>query len=157
MGLEEVEVERIFVELRNNTLDDVAAVIGFSATLRLAAWFGDGTNVYIPETVADGQVLAKLIGLSAAKKLTQEWGGQHLALPRLRAYEDDLRKRLVGRMLEQNFGTREISVHVRISERRVQQIARELEAAGLIDVVLPQKAEKIASRKLGIWEGLVRE
>ena len=143
--------------MRNNTLDDVAGVIGFSATLRLAAWFGDGGNVYIPETFVEGQVLAKLVGNSAAKKLTEEWGGQHLALPRLRAYEDDLKKRLVGRMLEQGFGTREISVHVRISERRVQQIARELEAAGLIDILLPQKnAEKIAWKKLGIWDDLMR-
>lgn len=145
------------MEIRNTTLDDVAAVIGFSATLRLSAWFGDGGNLYVPEHVSEGQVLARLIGMSAAERLSKEWGGEHLALPRLRAYEDDLRRRMVGRMLEQRFSSREIAVHMRMSERRVQQIARELESAGLIDVVVPQKGDrKMQKRKseAGIWDGL---
>ena len=148
------------MEIRNTTLDDVAAVIGFSATLRLAAWFGDGGNLYVPETVSEHQVLAKLIGFSAAKRLSENWGGEHLSLPRLRAYEDDVLRRVVGRMLEKNFSSREIAVHMRISERRVQQIARELELAGLIEVVLPKKAEKKAAEKRAfhsVWDGLLRD
>lgn len=127
------------MDLKNTTLDDIAAVIGFSATLRLSAWLGDMGNLYVPNTITEEQVLSRLIGFSAAKRLAEEWGGDYLAVPRLRSYEDDLKRRVVGRMLEQGFGTREVSVHVRMSERRVQQIARELEAAGLIDVLLPQK------------------
>lgn len=148
------------MDIRNTTLDDVAAVIGFSATLRLAAWFGDGGNLYVPETVTEQQVLSRLIGFSAARLLSQQWGGEHLALPRLRAYEDDVLRRMVGRMLEKNFSSREVAVHMRISERRVQQIARELEQAGLIDVVLPKKAEKKTPEKRvfnSVWDGLVRE
>lgn len=148
------------MEIRNTTLDDVAAVIGFSATLRLAAWFGDGGNLYVPERVAEEQVLSKLIGFSAAKKLSENWGGEHLALPRLRAYEDDVLRRVVGRMLEKNFSSREIAVHMRISERRVQQIARELELAGLIEVVLPKKTEKKPAEKRAfhsVWDGLLRD
>ena len=147
------------MELKNTTLDDVAAVIGFSATLRLAAWFGDGGNVYVPEKVTDGQVLARLIGLSAAQKLCSEWGGQHLALPRLRAYEDDVKRRMIGRMLEHRFSTREVAMHMRMSERRVQQIAREIEVAGLIDVVLPSKEkreEKTPAKTGGFFDGLMR-
>lgn len=137
------------MELENTTLDDIASVIGFSATLRLSAWFGDGVNLYIPGEAAEGQLLPRLIGLPAAKRLSEEWGNEHIAIPRLKAYEVDLRRRLVGRMLEKNFGTREIAAHMRISERRVQQICRELELAGLIDVVLPEKntVEKTAQKK----------
>lgn len=148
------------MEIRNTTLDDVAAVIGFSATLRLAAWFGDGGNLYVPETVTEQQVLSKLIGFSAAKRLSENWGGEHLALPRLRAYEDDVLRRVVGRMLEKNFSSREVAVHMRISERRVQQIARELELAGLIEVVLPKKAEKKPAEKRAfhsVWDGLLTD
>jgi hypothetical protein len=130
------------MELKNTTLDDVAAVIGFSATLRLAAWFGDGGNLYVPEKINADQVLARLIGVSAAQRLCDEWGGEHLALPRLTAYEDDVKRRVVGRMLEQGFSTREVSTHIRMSERRIQQIARELESAGLIEVLVARKNQK---------------
>lgn len=122
-------------ELQNTTLDDVSAVIGFSATLRLAAWFGDGGNLYVPETVEDGQLVVKLIGMAAAKALSKEWGHQHLSLPRASTYEQDQVKHQIGRMFEVGFGSREISRHLRMSERRVQQICRELEATGLITIV----------------------
>lgn len=130
------------MELQNTTLDDVSAVIGFSATLRLAAWFGDRGNLYIPDKVEDGQLLVKLIGMSAAKKLTEEWGHQHLSIPRIRSYEDDQKKQLVGWLFQRGMGSREIAVQLRMGERRIQQICRELEAAGLIAIVLPKNTGK---------------
>lgn len=122
------------------TLEDISAVVGLTATLRLSAWFGDGTsNAYVPQEAEDGQLLVRLIGLPAAKALSKEWGGEHLAVPRLRDYEDDMRKKAIGRMFEKGFGSREIAAHLRISERRVQQICRELEVAGLIAIVGPRE------------------
>lgn len=135
----EKHLQESSMDIRNTTLDDIASVIGFSATLRLSAWFGDMGSIYVPLEVNDDQLLPRLIGTSAAKRLTEAFAGDHLAVPSLKAYELDQRRRLVGRMLEQGFGTREVSTHMRMSERRVQQIAREMEAAGLIDVMLPQK------------------
>jgi len=135
------------MELKNTTLDDLASVIGFSATLRLAAWFGDRGNLYIPSTCAEGQLLVKLIGMSSAKRLTEEWGDQHVNVPRLRQYEDDLTKREIGRLLSHTMSTREIASTKRMSERRVQQICRELEAAGLIDIVMPRPVAKVIPTK----------
>lgn len=126
------------IDLKNTILEDVAAVIGFTATLRLVAWFGDRGNLYIPDKVEEGQLLVRLIGMSAAKKLTQEWGHQHIHVPRLRQYEDDLMKREVGRLFEHNMNSREIASMKRVGERRVQQICRELEIAGLISIVTPK-------------------
>jgi hypothetical protein len=126
------------MELENSTLDDISAVIGFTPTCRLAAWFGDGSSVYIPLTVQDGQVLPRLIGLSAAKRLSEEWGGEILSLPRLRGYEDDQKRRLIARMVEGGFSTREVATYVRMGERRVQQIVRDLEASGLLAPVAPR-------------------
>lgn len=140
------------MELKNTTLDDLSAVIGFSATIRLAAWFGDRGNVYIPNKCEDGQLLVKLIGMSAAKKLTEEWGQQHLSIPRISQYEDDLVKREVGRMLSHHMATKEIANSKRLSERRVQQICRELELAGLIDIVTPKNAGKNAPENMGVQE-----
>lgn len=128
------------MEMRKTTLEDISAVIGLTATLRLSAWFGDGTsNAYVPSVAEDGQLIVRLIGLPAAKALSKEWGGEHLAVPRLRDYEDDMRKKAIGRMFERGFGSREIAAHLRISERRVQQICRELEVAGLIAIVGPRE------------------
>lgn len=120
------------MSIRNTTLDDISAVIGFTATLRLSAWFGDANSLYVPEKITPNCVLAKLIGEPAAKAMTKEWGGINLAIPRLRSFEEDHRKQFIARMLERGFGTREISTHLRMSERRVQQIMRELEMDGLI-------------------------
>lgn len=132
--------------LRNTTLDDISAVIGFSATLRLVAWFGDGGNLYVPNTAEEGHLLVRLLGMAAAKRLCEAWPGEHLAVPRLRDHEDDLRKRFVARMIEKGFGTREIAGMQRISERRVQQILRELEVAGLVQVVRPARRKRAAEK-----------
>ncbi len=125
------------MNLKNSTLDDIAAVIGFTATLRLAAWFGEGGNVYVPFQVEEGQVLVNLLGMSAARRLTEAWPGEHIAVPRPTQYEVDLMKRQVATLLESGFSSRKVSHWMRVSERRIQQICRELELAGLMQPVAP--------------------
>jgi len=125
----------------NTTLDDISAVIGLSATVRLAAWFGGLTRLYVPKTVEDGQLLVKLVGISAARRMTKEWGGLFLTVPRLSAYEDELVRNMIGRMADTGFKAREIARHTRMSPRRVQQICRDLEIAGLIKIIVPDKTE----------------
>lgn len=137
------------MELRNSTHDDLASVIGFTATMRLVAWFG-GNNMFVPRTFDADTQLVKLIGESAAQRLIDEWPGQHLSVPAMSTYDDDVRKRRVGLMLEKGFSTRAVSHLERMSERRVQQIARELEQAGLIEVLGPAKKQeaKLSQRQM---------
>lgn len=139
------------MDLQNSTLDDIAAVIGFSATLRLSAWLGDLNYLYVPAEVSEEHFLAKLIGISAAKALSKEWGGESLAIPFAKPFEVDVKRRMVCRMLEQGFNTREIAKFLQVSERRVQQIQRELEMAGLIDplTVVKRVKQKAASESTG--------
>lgn len=137
-------------EMQNTTLDDISAVIGFSATLHLAAWFGGGNhNVYVPDNVEDGQLLVKLVGLDLAQRLSAEWGRQHIVVPSLRNYDDLVVRRQIGRMFERGFGSREIASHFRLGERRVQQICRELESVGLIPIVVPKRAAKNEGENAG--------
>lgn len=130
------------MDLQNTTLDDIAAEIGFSATLRLVAWFGDDGNCYVPVNAEDGQLLATLIGLPAARALSARWPGEHLNIPVLSDFEVAIRRGTVAKLLAAGLTTREISHILRVGERRVQQICRELELAGLIDPVGPPKRSK---------------
>lgn len=125
--------------LKNTTLDDISALIGFSATIRLAAWYGDLHKCYVPKTAKEGHHLAALLGGSAAEKLTKEWGGKHLSIPRLQQYEVWSQRQKIGELLQAGVPTQHIAVHVGMSERRVQQICRELEVAGLIPPIGPGK------------------
>lgn len=120
------------MDIRNTTLDDISGVIGFTATLRLSAWFGAGNNLYVPEVVEDGQLLVRLIGRRAAERMAEAFPREHLAIPRPTSYEEDLRRWRIATMLDKNISTRQVSVFEKIGERRVQQICRELETAGLI-------------------------
>lgn len=138
------------MEQKNTTLDDIASVIGFTPTLRLSAWYGNGNNLYIPDRVEEGQVLVLLLGRSAAERLSQAFPGEHMAVPRLTAYEEDVRRQRIGSLLESGFSTRKISQYERISERRVQQVCRELETAGLIAPVGPAKGKAAAEKGEGV-------
>lgn len=149
------------MEIKNTTLDDVASVIGFSATLRLAAWFGDGVgNLYVPTTVGPDQLLVRLIGESAARRMSESWGGEHVAVPQISEYEIGVKRRAIAKLFERKFTSREIALIMGISERRVQQICRELEQAGLMDVVVPEKKTRVvAGRKIthNLWGEIPQE
>lgn len=141
---------------RNTTLDDIASVVGFSATLRLSGWFGDENNCYVPPVAEEGQLLVKLIGLSAAKRLSAAFPGETLGIPRCQAYEMDLKTRQIAEMLTKGFSTRQVSGYMRMTERRVQQICRELEVAGLMQPIgSPTKTlVRMRHKKLGRKEGV---
>lgn len=137
------------MDIRNTTLDDISGVIGFTATLRLSAWFGAGNNLYVPEVVEDGQLLVRLIGRRAAERMAEAFPREHLAIPRPTSYEEDLRRWRIATMLDKNISTRQVSVFEKIGERRVQQICRELETAGLIRPVggPEEKSDKKREKK----------
>lgn len=127
------------MDIMNSTLDDIASVIGFAATLRVSAWFGEEGNLYVPQKAEEGQLLVALLGLRTAQRLSDEWPGQHLSVPRPKQYEIDFRRRQVARLLEKGFTTRQISHWLNMSERRVQQYLRDMEVAGILPVQGPEK------------------
>lgn len=127
---------------QNSTLDDIAAVIGFTATLRLAAWYGNTNTLYVPAVVEDDQVLVRLIGRPAAERMAEAFPAEYLAVPRMTAYEEEERRSRIGRLLEKGFSMREVTKFERVGERRVQQICRELEQAGLIEPIGPERPRK---------------
>lgn len=118
----------------NTMLDDISAVVGLTATVTLSAWFGGLGNLWVPLDAVDGQLLVRLIGMPAARRMTQEWGGTFLSIPPLTAYQAETQRHLIGRMSDKGFAISEIARHVGLSPRRVQQVCRELEQVGLIGI-----------------------
>lgn len=127
---------------KNTTLDDIAGVIGFTATLRLAAWYGNDDNLYVPDVVEDGQVLVRLLGWDTAARMARAFPREWIAVPRLTVYDEELRRSRIGNMLARGFSTRQVAKFERITERRVQQVCRELEVHGMIAPIGPAKAAR---------------
>lgn len=126
---------------RNSTADDISAVIGFTATARICSWFGR-CNLYVPLTPTLTHPIARLIGVSAFERLCKEFGGDYLSLPSDRTVENDLRDRELAELLGEGYTVSEIAERIGISTRRVQQLRREIEASGLIPLVMEKPAGK---------------
>lgn len=125
----------------NSTVDDIASVIGFTATLRLCAWFGDqNAQLYVPVQASEDHPIARLIGLAAFKRLVEEWGNEHLPISPLEFHQEDRRNRLVRDLLRKNLGPRDIAPLVGLSERRVYQLRLHMEAAGLLPLIATEKS-----------------
>ena len=49
------------------TLDDIAAVVGYTSTREIAAWFA-GKTLYVPKRAASDHPLAVLLGMPALRQ-----------------------------------------------------------------------------------------
>lgn len=159
MKLIEDQKIRTKMQPQNTTLDDISAVIGFTSALRLSAWYGDGNGggkiLYIPDKATEDHFLSRLLGLENAKRLSAAWGNESLSVPSARIYDDLRKRKQIGREFEMGFGSREIAGHFRMTERRVQQICRELEVAGLISVAGPATRPAKKEREIAVSPSII--
>lgn len=124
----------------NTTLDDLSAIIGFSATIRLSMWFGSRkNNLYVPKVATEDHVITTIIGMPAMRRLVNEFGGQHLCVPGMRGAFVEGRKSLIRDRLLSGVGTKEIAAETGLSERRVMQLRREFEQMGLLPLIIGEK------------------
>ena len=137
------------MELRNSTLDDLSAVIGFSATLRLVAWFGKRAPMYVPAVAKEGQLICTLIGITAAKALSKEWGNERITVPGLNSHQLDVIRHSICQMAQKGMSVSEMCQQIDLSERRVQQIYAELEAANLLEKRVRKPLAKNGGKNIG--------
>lgn len=123
----------------NSTIEDVCAVIGFTATVRLVDWFG-GNNIYVPTEASDDHTLSCLIGLPALRALCLEFGDLTVWIPATVHSEHLEIKKQVAQMLRNGGGSRSVAEATGLSQRHVQRLRRELEDAGLLPQVLTENA-----------------
>jgi hypothetical protein len=130
--------ERLFhivIVRANRTIDDVAAIVGFSATLRLIQWYG-GSNVYVPDSPTPNHPLTAILGESALRALCEEFGNQTLWVPSDIERPDIELKKSVAKAVLKGRGSLAISVELGITQRQVQRIRRDLEESGLLPKIL---------------------
>lgn len=127
-------------EIKNSTLDDIAAVAGFTATVRLAAHYG-GRDMNVPKAVSELHPIAKLVGISVMTRLCAEWPGERVAVPKLTLAEAEIRNAEILVKLRDGMGIDEISRITGMTTRRLLQLRRMFESDGMLPMVFQGKAE----------------
>lgn len=128
--------------MENSVLDDVCAVVGYTATRIIVAWYG-GRSLYVPASVVDKHPLATLIGLPALRALSREFGGGAALQIPSRALEDRYQcHQRIAAMLAAGATNAEVAETVGLTLRRVQQLRVELAGLGWI-----REAEAFARRR----------
>ena len=115
----------------NTTLDDICAVIGYTPTRQLAAWFA-GRRVYIPTSVRPGHPLSALLGVSVLRRLVKEWGGHHIRPPTLNEDQRMIRNRAIAEALVAGETDEALAARYCLTTERIGQIRRSLTDTGLI-------------------------
>ena len=123
------------LERLNGIVEDLGAVLGYSATAALVDWFGGG-NLYVPQTADPGHAICKIIGLQAFARLVKEWGGEEVWLPLGYQREQDRRDRMIAVLLEMGLGSKQVASIAGMSERHVQHIRFRLEEMGVLPMIL---------------------
>ena len=132
----------------NGVMEDVGAEIGFTAASALASWFA-GIHLYVPAKASEEHPIAKVIGISAYKRLVQEFGGEILCLPDGRQQIIDRRDREIALLFAQGNTTEIVAKKTGLTRRRIQQIKTHLEAIGIIPVLVQAAYEPVDVHKFG--------
>lgn len=128
--------------------EDLAPVIGYTATAALVDWFGGG-NLAIPASMDESHPIARVIGFPAASRLSKEWGGETLWLPLGYQREQDRRDRMIAVLLHMGLGSKQVALISTISERQVQMIRKRVEEMGVLPLIL--KRAGITENRFESW------
>lgn len=129
------------LQRKNSSIDDICAVIGFTATMRLITWFGSkNSTIFVPAVADPSHQLGIVIGMAPFQRLVGAFGRQIISIPEnYWRTEADVRDRWVFDMVEARMTLQQMATETGLSERRIMQIVRKLEQSGLIPVVAPVK------------------
>lgn len=114
-----------------STLDDLAEVIGFTATLHLLALFG-GTRIYIPETLPADHFLVRALGQHVAQTLSDHYAREQLEIPHAESFALLQRTRHVAALIRSGLDTVAIATLVGISNRQLNRYRENAKTLGLL-------------------------
>lgn len=123
-------------EKPNGLLEDLGAVMGTTAALRLIAVFGGG-SLYVPAFATDDHPICVVVGREPFVRLVEAFGGDVLSLPANAEYERLRRWRRVVRLLSKGADVADVAQRFDITERTVRNIRRQAVQFGLDGRDLP--------------------
>jgi hypothetical protein len=128
----------------NGVVEDIASVIGYTATCSLVDWFGGG-NVFIPNQMDRSHPLCNVLGLSAFSRLFNHYDGKKgndriMWVPTGYQREIDRRDRMIACLYSCGMSTQQISSIACMSKRHVQSVRNRIEKLGLMDMVVRNKS-----------------
>lgn len=135
------------MQAKNTTHEDLAQIIGFTATIQLSAYFGGG-NMTVPKHVSEKTVLAKVIGVSAARALSNEYAGERFWVPTLHLAEVEMRNAKVLQQLREGLPLDKVAANAGLTLRRVQQLRLQFESAELLPKILGENCPENSVEKL---------
>lgn len=106
-------------------LAKIAALIGNDLAMAMihhAHANGCTGSIYIPRRPRPGKCLVSLIGMDAATKLANTYGGQTLVMPKCRAMYREQRNAEALRMAAAGISIRNIAEAVGLTDRQVRYI-----------------------------------
>lgn len=124
-------------------MDDLCALVGWTRSVALVRWFG-GSNLYVPAEPSASHPLATLLGLDVMRRVVDEFACQTVWIPADlggRYANGDQAKQAVSRLILRGMGTRDIADRLDMSQRQVQRLRAELEAAGMLPMARAEKPE----------------
>lgn len=136
------------MRVQNGILEDISAVIGFHATTRLVALFGEPDrprNLLIPVEPVQDHPITLAIGLPAMRMLVREWGGQVIALCANADEDHAWLVRAVAAMIGNGMPAKKISGIIGRTERQVRRLRSEAEELGLLPLVLKAGGKRVGS------------
>lgn len=104
---------------------ELAGVVGLPAVLRLVERWGGVTRLYVPQTLDEGHDLAQLLGLTPARALAREYGGDYVTVPRCAAALRLARDRALLRRRAEGVAPRRLALVFNLTERHVWRILRQ--------------------------------
>jgi hypothetical protein len=117
--------------LPDTTLDAIAAVVGYSLTRDIVAWY-EGRALWLPRTAQADHPLAVLIGIRPLRALVRAFGGGRLAIPTAAQDNRARRERSIAERLASGASAADIAAEHDLSVRRVLQLREELALRGWI-------------------------
>lgn len=114
--------QKLMAQLTDSpTRISIEKLIGEELFEQLSGELG-GCQLYIPANPSDGCPLAVCVGIEAARKMGEVWGGMEYEVPVLVG-----RRQKIIKMLDAGIPIVRVSAHLRISIRTVRRIASSLQ------------------------------
>jgi hypothetical protein len=124
-------------EKGNGTLEDLGAVMGTEAALRLIAVFG-GASLYVPTVVGSTHPILHVVGQRPFQRLVDAFGGETLCLPGGSEFFRLRRMRQVARLLADGTSVEDLARRFRYTPRTIRNIRHQIARMGLDGRRLPQ-------------------